>query len=281
VTTSVEAGTPAYSFDNDDPEAVDRHQYLAGMLDPTTCERLAGLGDLTGMRCLEVGAGGGSVARWLADQVGPTGHVLATDLNIRHLPTGAGYEVAQHDLVAEPVPTGPWDLIHARLVLLHIPERREILRRLAEALAPGGRLVIEEWATVYDRLVLAAPDPEAARLVENYHRTLTGSILPANGNDPTWAGQVHGAMLDAGLVDVDTEMTSRSWPGGTPGARLIVANIAQVREKFLEHGYTEEQLDRLCRLADDPRSGVAPGSGHDRRRGAPGRGGYPVETARA
>ena len=70
---------PSYSFDNNDVEAADRHNYLGEMLDELTMERIAGLGDLAGKSFLEFGAGGGSIARWMADQAGPTGRVLATD----------------------------------------------------------------------------------------------------------------------------------------------------------------------------------------------------------
>jgi len=73
VSVSLSPGAPAYSFDNDDVETVDRHTYLGQILDELTLSRLAGLGDLTGKRFLEVGAGGGSVARWMADQAGPSG----------------------------------------------------------------------------------------------------------------------------------------------------------------------------------------------------------------
>lgn len=243
----------AYSFDNDDSVAADRHRYLATMLDGFTRQRLAGLGDLTGWRCLELGAGGGSVAHWLATRVGPTGTVLATDLNTRHIPPRSGFAVLRHDLVAEPIPTGPWDLIHSRLVLLHIPQRREVLARLAAALAPGGVLVVEDWATALGNLVLATPDDESGALVEAYHRTLVTDVLPANGNDPTWAPSVHAAMLAAGLVDVDTAIEARSWPGGTAGALMIAANVAQLRPRFLAAGFTDHELDRLCRLVTDPR----------------------------
>jgi SAM-dependent methyltransferase len=178
-----------YAFSNDDPEAVDRHQFLAAMLDPVTRERLAGLGPLAGQRCLELGAGGGSVAAWLVAEAGPAGRVLATDINLRHLPDSAAYETLRHDLRSEPVPPGPWDLIHARLVLLHIPDRENILRRLAAALAPGGALVLEEWSTITlnPGLVLSAPSARARELVEEYHRTLITDVLPARGNDPSWA----------------------------------------------------------------------------------------------
>jgi Methyltransferase domain len=182
-----------------------------------------GLGDLSGRRSLEIGAGGGSIATWLATRTGPGGRVLATDINIRHLRADAGYEVLRHDLVEEPVPEGPWDLIHARLVLLHLPERREILHRLVGA------------------------------LIDTYHRLLVNSVLPAHGNDPTWAGQVHEVMLGEGLTEVDTVVFARSWPGGSAGARLIAANVAQARAGFLAAGMSAEQLDTLERLTADPR----------------------------
>lgn len=242
----------SYAFDNDDDAAVDRHSHLPAILDVVTLPRLASLGDLTGRRCLELGAGGGSVARWLAGRVGPAGRVLATDLNTRHLPVDEGYEVLAHDLLAEPVPRGPWDLIHARLVLIHLDRRREVLRRLADALAPGGALVVEDWDTSYDRWVLDAPDAESAALWEEYQLTLR-RLLVAGGNEETWGVNLHALMRAAGLVDVDTEISSRSWPGGTPGALLTVANVAQMRAGFRAEGWDDERLERLERLCYDPR----------------------------
>lgn len=246
--------TVPYVFRNSDPDSVDRHSHLASILDELTVPRLSGLGDLTGRRCLEIGAGGGSVARWLARRTGPTGLVLATDVDPRHLPPDAGYQVLQHNIATEPVPDGGWDLIHARAVLMHVPERRQVLVRLAAALAPGGALVVEDMETSFRKLVLAAPSDEVRELVDRYQETLVERIMPANGNDSTWAGQVHAAMLDCGLSDVDTMIQARSWPGGSPGAALNAVNIAQLRDRFLAAGMTATQLDRLHELfTTDPR----------------------------
>ena len=253
MSTSLDPGPSRYSFDNDDPESVGRHSHLSDILDPFTFERLGTLGDLTGRRCLEVGAGGGSVARWLAERAGPTGDVLATDLNVRHLPLGAGFRVLRHDLVQEPVPDGPWDVIHARLVLLHIPQREEVLARLAASLAPGGALVIEDWATEFGNLCLAAPDAETRGLIEEYRDVLVNRVLPGRGNDPAWAARVHATMLANGLVGVDTAIDAASWPGGSPGAVLIGVNVAQLREDFLAAGVTEEWIQRLYAAVQDPR----------------------------
>jgi SAM-dependent methyltransferase len=241
-----------YAFDNDDADAADRHRHLADVLDGFTCARLSGLGDLTGWRCLELGAGGGSVARWLADRVGPTGRVTATDVNIRHLPTDGGYTVLQHDLATEPTPEGPWDLIHARLVLVHVKGRREILRRLAATLAPGGALAVEEWDGTLGHPMLASPDSDVVQLFNAYTQTVR-DVLAASGNDPDWARKVHGAMLEDGLVDVDTELQARSWSGGTAGALLNAVNIGQLGTELRAAGFSDDQLNRLRALMYDPR----------------------------
>jgi ubiquinone/menaquinone biosynthesis C-methylase UbiE len=253
VVTATPREAEAYAFDNDAPEAPDRFRHLSEILDDATIQCLSGLGDLAGARCLEVGAGGGTIAEWLARQAGQAGRVLATDLNTRYLRADRGYEVLRHDLVTEPVPEGAWDVIHVRMVLLHLPQRREILHRLAAALAPGGAIVVEDFETTLRKMVLAAPTAEDAALVEAYYSLLVERLLPAHGNDPTWAGRVHAAMLAEGLADVETVVSARSWAGGTAGALLIEANIAELRTAFLEAGMSAAELDRLRALTRDPR----------------------------
>lgn len=240
-----------YAFNNDDLESIDRHDYLSAILDGFTFARLSSVGDLTGKRCLEVGAGGGSVARWLVDRVGPTGEVVATDLNINRLPQDAGYAVLAHDLTTDPVPAGQWDLIHARLVLLHIPERREILSRLAAALAPGGALLIEEWDGSAGNPVLAAPADGDAELLSSFMAAI-GQALRSHGADQTWARRLHSVMLEEGLVDVDTEVHARAWQGGTPGTLLPTVTLAQLRSE-LERTLSAADLARANQLLYDPR----------------------------
>lgn len=243
---------PAYTFGNDHPEAAKRLALLASILDAFTISRLSSLGDLTGRRCLELGAGKGSIAAWLAEQAGPAGHVLATDIDTRAIPPDRQYAVLRHDLTTDPIPDGPWDLIHARLVLGHLPGRHDILRRLAAALASGGALAIEEWDATHSGLVLAAPEPEAATLFTAY-LTAVEQILTAGGLDHDWAWQAHAAMANAGLVDVDTAVHARSWPGGSAGALHHAANISLLRTRILKAGMTGEQLDRLSGFLRDPR----------------------------
>lgn len=82
----------------------------------------------------------------LADRVGPDGHVLATDIDTSWIDGVApNVEVRRHDIAHDDPPSGVFDLIHARLVLIWIPGRDEALRRMAGTLRPGGRLLIEDF----------------------------------------------------------------------------------------------------------------------------------------
>jgi 2-polyprenyl-3-methyl-5-hydroxy-6-metoxy-1,4-benzoquinol methylase len=74
-----------YAFDNAWQQARERLALLEACLDPATVRRLTALGVGEGWTCLDVGAGGGSIAQWLCTQVGASGHVLATDVDPRFL----------------------------------------------------------------------------------------------------------------------------------------------------------------------------------------------------
>src|SRR4051812_29968382 len=126
-------------------------QRLGGLersFDPASQAYIRRLGLARGWRCLEVGAGSGSMARWLADQVGHTGYVLAVDIETGLLDALASphLEVRRLDVGREPLPEGEFDLVHARLVLGHLAEReRELaLTSMIKALKPGGVLLVED-----------------------------------------------------------------------------------------------------------------------------------------
>src|SRR6478609_10070224 len=101
-------GTP-YLLTNAELETADRFAGLEDVFDPVTRGHLTRLGLASGSRCLEVGAGSGSIARWMADQVGSSGRVLAVDLDPRwiRLAGRPQLEVRALDLVAQPIPPGP------------------------------------------------------------------------------------------------------------------------------------------------------------------------------
>ncbi|WP_213450845.1 class I SAM-dependent methyltransferase [Rhizomonospora bruguierae] len=254
--------TTRYALDNDDPRAVTHHILLSRLLDPYSCRRAMSLLDLRGKRCLEVGAGAGRFAFWLAHQVGPHGEVLATDVKPLSVPYHPQLTVRQHDLTAsafldgtDPSPLEPagWDFVHARLTLGHLPQRRTILTRLADCLRPGGWLLVEDWDASRTDMVLAAPDPASARLYGRFQEILGARVFAASGTDRGWARRIHAAMLAERLVDVETTIQAQSWAGGSPGSQLVGGTIRQLWDRLLAAGLTASELEQVQLLVQNPR----------------------------
>jgi len=128
-----------YGLDNAWHSARERLRSLEDWLDPGTIRHLRARGVGAGWRCLEVGAGAGSIAVWLCGQVGPAGEVLATDIDTRFLETlnEPNLRVQRHDVTADELPAGSFDLVYCRLVLAHLPQRQAVLRKLLASLRPG------------------------------------------------------------------------------------------------------------------------------------------------
>ena len=121
-----------------------RFSALEFIFDKGTFRHLEDRGVGPGWNCLEVGGGGGSVGAWLATRVNPGGHVLVTDIDPRFLESlsASNVVVRRHDISRDPLPESAFDLVHARLVLIHLPDRNRVLVRMAAALKPGGWLVL-------------------------------------------------------------------------------------------------------------------------------------------
>ncbi|MBG0854649.1 methyltransferase domain-containing protein [Streptomyces spinoverrucosus] len=242
-----------YLFDNTDARTPDRFSVLESCYDPFSRRQLQLTGLAPGWRCLEVGGGGGSLGDWLAQQVGPGGEVTITDLDPRWAqsrPHPPQVRLLRHDIVNDPLPGEGYDLIHARLVLLHLPERLDVLDRLVAALRPGGRLVLDEFDCTWTP-ILAAPDEESASLFQDLHSALLTQLEKA-GADVRWGVRTHAAMTKAGLHEVTSMTYGESWAGGGKGISLHRVNMQQAREGLLADGVTEAQLTRFYALLDDP-----------------------------
>lgn len=238
-----------YLFDTGSDLGRDHMTYLAQMLDETTVACLEATGIGRGQRCLDIGAGGGSITRWLARR---TGSVVAVDIDVAHLEAGDGVVVHQHDLNDGLPDDGPFDLIHARLTLLHLSRREEVFARLVRALAPGGWLVVGEYS---DRplTALAAPSPADLTLWARMQHLSHDVVGKARGISLGWAHEVDSRMTAAGLVDVKAVEYSKTTAGGEVGC-LLHANLNIQAEPALRHaGATGTELARYRELMHDPR----------------------------
>lgn len=243
-----------YPMDNDAQASVQQHRALAELLDPVTTRRISGLVDLVGARCLEVGAGAGSVALWLAERVGDDGRVVAVDLKPGQIPAHPRLEVRALDLTEEPLPEGPFDLVHTRLTLQHLPRRGQILPAMVSVLRPGGVLSVEDWDASDVHRVVCAPDDASAALYERYQKLVGEKVFAAAGTDRAWARGLHARFVEQGLVEVTTHVESEYWIGGGPGlAGLVGSNLVQLRERLLDAGMSTDELDQMAVLVQDPR----------------------------
>lgn len=222
--------------------------YLADMLDEHSMDVLAQ--DATpGDRALVVGAGASKVPGWLADRAGA--EVVAVDIEPGNMPLAAGVTVQRLDITTDPIPDEQ-DLIHARAVLTHLPARRAVLGKLANALVPGGVLVVEEFDPAWPVRVLSSPDPDADQLVAAYQAALMSTMRSA-GTSTTWARELSGAMETAGLVDVEASWWATRWRGGSAGCMLPHTMLEHRRVELLEAGLAEPYIARLRELLVDPR----------------------------
>ncbi|WP_344927972.1 class I SAM-dependent methyltransferase [Saccharopolyspora gregorii] len=234
-----------YAFAREHERA--RHRYLSAAHDPLTFARLAETGVGDGWRCLDVGAGGGAVARWLAERVAPSGSVLATDL--RPGP-GSRPPVVGHDVVVDPLPAEEFDLVVARLVLRHLPQRDAVLAKLVRALKPGGWLQVDEFDTSYEPLLLAA-DEESALLYEKFLAAKEAAMRGA-GVDPGWGRRVPLAMHRAGLVEIDPRPRVQLRHRDGADLLLLAQAAVDMRAELMAAGMTGAELDRVREVVLHP-----------------------------
>lgn len=133
-----------------------RHRHLAHISDPETIRIFDEVGLSAGWRCLEVGMGGGSIAKHLAERVGAKGEVLATDIDMRLVDVFVPEPPPQltlkkHDILKDALPEAYYDLAHARALLEHLPDPEQGVMNMRRALRPGGWLVAESGDfTIFD-----------------------------------------------------------------------------------------------------------------------------------
>jgi SAM-dependent methyltransferase len=227
-----------YLLDNAQAQAGARFDALSTLFDPSTFRHIDALGIAVGWRCWEVGAGGRSVPEWLLARVGPGGRVLATDIDVSWLPAGdVGFEVRRHDIGTDPVPEEAFDLVHARLVLVHVAARAAALRTLVRSLAPGGWLFLEDADPALQPLL--CPDESGPeQVLANRLRRGFRSLMAERGADLAYGRTLPRLLRDAGLVDVSADAY---FPITAPACTALeLATVAQIRDRLVASGLATE-----------------------------------------
>jgi SAM-dependent methyltransferase len=241
----------------------DERERLAGierLWDEGTFALLERLGVGPGSHVAEVGAGGGSVVQWLSERVGETGRVFAADVYLKFLEPlqGGPVEIAEHDIIAAPLPSGEFDVVHARLLIEHIG--MGALGNLLAGVRPGGLLVIEDYDMALP-VTSYPPHSDAQRVAGAQHVTdAVLDLMASMGFDGECGRKLPTELEALGLKDVQAEGRVRLIGSGTPDTAFFRLSLETLREALVSSGRArdEEIEERLADLAEPGRTFLSP-----------------------
>ncbi|MFG2965365.1 MULTISPECIES: class I SAM-dependent methyltransferase [unclassified Streptomyces] len=221
--------------------------------DDLTLARLRALGAGPGWRCLDVGAGTGTVSRRLLEEAG-VDSVLAVDRDVRFLGERPGLDVLEADVTAPGVVRGRFRLVHARFVLMHLPEHERVISALAELVEPGGVLVLGD---AVDLTSDRAPDTPYTTVMRAMWQGLRATI----GTDVSWVPSYPHLLRAAGLGSVAAEIHVPPLLPGSPISRFWADTWERSRTAMLATGLVDDAaVDAAVRyLASDECAALSAG----------------------
>jgi SAM-dependent methyltransferase len=236
-----------YTLRNAWEKAERRFTLLQQHLDPMTQRRMSSIGVKQGWQCLEVAGGGGSVARWLCKQSGPTGHVVGTDIDTRFLEKirEPNFTALKHDITVEDLPSARFDFVHTRWLLHHLRDPERAIERMVAALRPGGWLLIED-------VDFFPVHTSNSQLYVDFMVALTGTVVAPSGRDCFWARALPTLVATQGLASIHAEGDFGVLNGGGPLAEIFQLSAEQLRDSIIGSGrLTAERFDAALALLSD------------------------------
>lgn len=233
-----------------DPEKV-RLEQVAALTDPATIRYLEQIGVREGWTCAEVGAGAGSIARWLSNRVGHFGKVHAIDIETAYMAglSAPNLEIRQQDITTTPLDEGAYDLVHSKILLMHLPDRERVLGEFAKALKPGGHLLVEE-ADIRSIQRVDPPSPLLTRAASALE-----TFFYFGGADPGYGMKLLPAFRRTGLKFMGTDCQLTAVQAGTPEMQTIVLSLAKLAPMITKVGLMgqkeiEAAFDQLQQPSD-------------------------------
>lgn len=212
----------------------DRLALMSALLDPFEIAHIARLGVGPGWRCLELGCGNGSIAQDLAKRVAPTGHVVASDIDLRYVAElrAPCLEVSQIDVLHDEIEESSYDLVVARALLHHVTPARTALERMVKALKPGGVLLSIEP----DMLPCTVTSPDSMQAF--WQGWLKWSV---EAGIDYFVGRKIPAWLDTiGLESVAGEGYTAQFNGGSDWATYWTETMRELAAPLLKSGHVTE-----------------------------------------
>ncbi|MGD1803897.1 class I SAM-dependent methyltransferase [Dapis sp. BLCC M126] len=233
---------------------LERLQAIEQIFDPKTRQRILTTGITNKWQCLEVGAGAGSIAQWLATIVGESGKVVAVDIDTRFLANvqSSNLEVLQADVRHLALENQSFDLIHVRYLLIHILDFEVALSKMLDLLKPGGWIVIEE------------PDFSAAKAVVGDNRMCQSfnqvnlaieQMFADKGMDYALGRKLPEIFQKYDWQKLSLENDTPISAGGSGIAKMMKMSTMQLAQKYIATGKaTQSDIENFYLFADDSNS---------------------------
>ena len=247
--------TEQYSVTDSEDREWEGLGLLGEFPDPITTRRLEALGIKSGWRCIDIGAGRGSIAHWLAERVCSSGQVVAADVNpafLRRAKLPNTVQVREHNILTQDLESERYDLVLCRSLLMHLPQAEVALGRMAAAVRPGGWLLIED----FDFSTFGAVDaqyPGAAAFDRSFH-AFVDALRSAEIVDLKFGRRILALVKGLGFAHIGAAGEVVLGRGGDDplGRSWSLSLGAPHMEGLVENGaVTREELDSMRALFED------------------------------
>jgi SAM-dependent methyltransferase len=265
VTTAAEpSATDVYALGRDAGESA-RLQRQSEELRPDSAALLDRVGLGPGQAAIDLGCGPRGILDLLAERVSPGGRVVGLDADPAHVAMAREFaaqrglgnvQIVAADALRTGLPPGSFDLVHARTLLVNVPEPAEVLAEMVRLATPGG------WVAGLE------PDAECSFCYPAHHaftrmRELFRAAFGRHGADLFIGRRLADLYRQAGLQDIGVAARAGVYQAGDSRRMVIPDLVRSVRPAIVSLGLADqEELDALDLAVrahlDDPRTVVMP-----------------------
>jgi ubiquinone/menaquinone biosynthesis C-methylase UbiE len=258
------AGPLVYSLGTS-PAERDRLRRQSAELRDHSALLLDRVGVAEGWQAIDLGCGPSGILDLLAERVGPSGHVVGLDYETANVALArefaaerglANVEVIQGDAHRTGFPSASYDLVHARTLLINIPDPAAVVAEMVRLIRPGG------WVAVLEPdgggSVCHPAHPAWDRLTQIFF-----SAQEVDGADTFIGRRLPELFRQAGLVDIGVEAKADIYPAGNSRRTIRADLVRSMRPKILAAGIaSERELDEVDHAVrehlSDPRTLMLP-----------------------
>lgn len=237
----------------------DRLQLLAQERWPDTAALFERVGLASGMRCVDLGCGGGEVTFEIARLVGPGGLAVGIDMDNVKLElarqAAAAMDIGNVNFrslnVNEWNDPGAYDIVYCRFLLQHLARPVELLRRMWDATRPGGTVVVED--ADFDGWCCDPPNAGFEFFLRTY-----SEVIARRGGDHAVGRKLPRYFRAAGIPEPVIHVAQPIYPGG-PGKTLALSTLDATTEAILSESIASEvelrdALADLARFTNEPQT---------------------------